>query len=175
MLTRRNLLSRIAAAVTTAGLPRLLEAQNGNRQNACQAPQHFRQTSTTYAFNACANEYVRLTIDVRQTVQACPNSDGSTSYRVQTKIHGSGYGIDLFTESPTGTNYIINTQDKIRVVTGPISGGECVPFSQVERYRERLISKGGSPNSFIVVHNTLSLDSSCHLSVNSQVEFDCKG
>ena len=172
--TRRAMLRTFSAGAT--GLSMISSgayAQNGKK--GCEPTQHFRQASTADVFNACTNEYVRLSVDVRQSVQLCVGTDGSASFRIQTKMHGTGFGIDLSTETPTGTSYILNAQDKYRVVNGPFTGGNCLPFRQVETYREKLISKGGLPNSVLVLRLTLIVDETCHLTFEMQAELDCKG
>ena len=178
MTTRRELITGATAAVATVGVPVLnttaAQAQNGNNNNGCQRPQHFRQSYTVYVFNVCTNEYVRLTLDLKQTVQSCVKADGSLSFRLHIKLHGSGYGVDIFTDSPTGTNYIVNAQDKLRIVDGPFGGPSCIPFSQIETYREKMISKGGSPNSSIVLHHAFTIDSSCRTNFDTRVEMECK-
>ena len=91
------------------------------------------------------------------------------------KTHGSGYGIDLFTEAPTGTNYILNIQDKLRFVDGPSGTGACVPFSQVEIFREKLISKGGVANASLIIQSTFMLDSFCRPNFDLKIRLDCRG
>jgi hypothetical protein len=178
MNSRRSFFSQIGIAATgasaTLATVGLANGQNGNR-NGCQAPQHFRQTDTFYVFSPCTNEYVRFTVDIKHSVQTCLQADGSASFRIQTKLHGSGYGIDVFTDTSTGTNYILHSNDKIRIVSGPFGSGECVPFSERRTLREKVISKGGSPNSFLLIHSTFSTDSSCHMNFEQKYEFECRG
>jgi hypothetical protein len=48
-------------------------------------------------------------------------------------------------------------------------------FTSVERYRQRLIAKGASPNSALTITTTFTVDASGNVSFNDTFEIDCRG
>jgi hypothetical protein len=167
--------SAATAASMGAWMASRAEAQTGPSKGKCAPPQHFRYSYTSYPYNSCANEVVRVTVDLKYTVQICVATDGSTVFRIHTQTHGVGNGIDLFTDTSTGTNYILNGQDRVREVSGPPADAGCFEITSVERYREKLIAKGAPANSTVTISTTFAVDSSCNLSFNSTFEIDCRG
>jgi hypothetical protein len=120
-------------------------------------------------------EFVRMTVDIKHSVQTCVQSDGSTIFRIHTQTHGSGNGMDPFTDTSTGTNYILNAQDRVREVWTPANGGSCFEVTSLDRYRQRLIAKGASPNSAMTITTTFAVDASCNMTFNSTFDIDCRG
>ena len=183
METRRGLLERLgkltaggaATAIATHSAKNRAQAQGNSKNGKCQPPQHFRYSYTAYLFNECANEFVRMTVDFKYTVQTCIDPDGTTVFKIRAVSHGTGYSIDVFTDTPTGTNYILNGQDRVRQVVGPPLEAGCVPISSVEKYRVNLVSKGGSPNSVMTITSTFSVDLSCNVTFNNTFDMDCRG
>ena len=177
--TRRKLLSGLggfaAAGSIAAHLPNRVEAQGGPNGGKCAPPQQFRYSYTAYAFNPCPGEFVRITVDIKQSVQTCLQSDGTVIYRIHTTTHGSGNGIDPVTDTSTGTSYILNAQDRKREVWAAPDGGSQFVFTSVERYRQRLIAKGASPNSALTTTTTFTVDASGNVSFNDTFDIDCRG
>jgi hypothetical protein len=140
---------------------------------SCQPPQHFTSEFRLFVLNDCLNEYTLLNTVIKQTVQTCLNTDGSVSYRIQYRTHGTGQGYDSVTDQPTGTSYILNEQTFDRFVTGPAAcGGQ--PLSLVYIDRLELISKMLAPNNYILMQTTFSLDSSCNAGINFTFYEDCR-
>jgi hypothetical protein len=183
METRRRLFSSlgsltatgVVAAIATDSTTNRAQAQASNKDGKCQPPLHYRYSYITYLHNPCANEFVRITVDVKYMLHICTDLDGTIRFKVHTQTHGTGHGIDLTTDTPTGTNYIVNGQDRVRQILGPPGGGSCTPVTSSETYRTRLIGKGAPPNAVLTITSTFSVDESCNATFNNTFGTDCRG
>ena len=183
METRRVFFSKLRMFAASGGVAALAihstagnaDSQSGTANGNCAAPQLFRSTETRDFYNSCASEQVRFTVEFKHSLQSCRQDDGGTLFKIHTRLHGSGYGLDPFTGVPTGTNYILNVKDRSRQVFSPGSAQQCVPLTLSEVYREKLISKGRSANSSLVINSTFLVDPYCNIDMKDTFDWDCRG
>ena len=146
-------------------------AQSGS---GCQPTQHFTTQISTTIFGQCSRQDIQINEVFRQTIQACPNADGTVTYKIHRYSHGTGQSYDPNSGQLTGTKYIIDDQQHERYTVG-MTGVGCQPQLDIYTFRQELISQGSAPNEQMVVHETFSLDSSCNLTFNYTFDGDCHG
>lgn len=176
-VSRRDVIGMGSAVLGLAALmSKRASAQSGS---GCQSPQHFFDQFSSSVHSTCSNQDIQINETFKTTVQTCLNADGSVTYKMRQHSHGTGQSYDPTTGQLTGTKYIINDQSNDISITEPPGGcpglfGQNIA-SDAFTFRQELVSQGSAPNEYVVLHETATVDSSCHFTFHITPEIDCHG
>lgn len=175
-MNRRKLIQRLSSVFNAAMINPTSTVQGMLAQEVgCSPAQQHTSTETGFLISQCSQQSIQVTLQRTIRIQDCQRPDGSHSFRISNRIHGTGEGYELGTGKPTGTHYILNERNFSYDLSYPSTQNECVPDSVTYRERAVLISQGGAPNEKVFITETFSIDSSCQFSSGSNIESDCGG